>query len=390
MRRVTVDERRARLAERHALTPAAGTGTALEATQRLVALHATDPGTVHLSLAARLSRPHVAAAEQALYGDHSLVRMLGMRRTVFVVPAEIVGVVQAACTADIAARERRKLVGYLEGSGIDGAPAWLREVEQATLAALRERGDALAADLSEDVPELQRQIVVGSGRWSGTTRLSTRVLFLLAADGLIVRGRPRGTWLSSQYRWATARDWLGTDAAEPPRAQAQAELARRWLTAFGPGTVADLAWWTGWTMTQTRRALARLETVDVTLDGGDPGLVLADDVDVVPPASPWAALLPALDPTPMGWKERDWYVGDHRPMLFDRSGNIGPTVWWSGRVVGGWAQRPDGTIAHRLLEDIGADGAAAVDTQVARLQAWFDDARVTPRFRTPLERELSA
>jgi hypothetical protein len=49
--------------------------------------------------------------------------------------------------------------------------------------------------------------------------------------------------------------------------------------------------------------------------------------------------------------------------LFGRTGNIGPTVWWEGRVVGGWAAE--------------------------RLEAWPGQARVTPRFRTPLERELS-
>jgi hypothetical protein len=65
-------------------------------------------------------------------------------------------------------------------------------------------------------------------------------------------------------------------------------------------------------------------------------------------------------------------------------------VWWDGRIVGGWAHRKDGEVAVRLLEDVGADGAAAVEAAAARLQAWLGKVRVTPRFRTPLERELSA
>jgi len=47
-------------------------------------------------------------------------------------------------------------------------------------------------------------------------------------------------------------------------------------------------------------------------------------------------------------------------------------------------------VVFRLLEDIGADGLAAVAAAAASLQAWLGTARVTPRFRTPLERELSA
>ena len=92
----------------------------------------------------------------------------------------------------------------------------------------------------------------------------------------------------------------------------------------------------------------------------------------------------------MGWSGRDWYLGTHRPMLFDRSGNIGPTVWWDGRVVGGWAQRKEGEIAFRLLEDVGADALKAVKGDAERLATWLGKVRVTPRFRTPLERELVA
>jgi hypothetical protein len=92
----------------------------------------------------------------------------------------------------------------------------------------------------------------------------------------------------------------------------------------------------------------------------------------------------------MGFKERDWYLGAHREALFDRTGNIGPTVWWDGRIAGGWAQRADGEIAVRMLEDAGAEADAAIAAEVGRLREALGDLRVTPRFRTPLERELAA
>ena len=92
----------------------------------------------------------------------------------------------------------------------------------------------------------------------------------------------------------------------------------------------------------------------------------------------------------MGWLERRWYLGEHAPTLFDRNGNAGPTVWWDGRVVGGWAQRPGAEVVFRLLEDVGSEGAAVIEAEAARLTAWFEGTRVTPRFRTPLERELAA
>ena len=90
----------------------------------------------------------------------------------------------------------------------------------------------------------------------------------------------------------------------------------------------------------------------------------------------------------MGWKERDWYLGAHGPTLFDRNGNAGPTVWWEGRVVGGWAQRKDGEIAYRLLERVGSDARAAIEREAERLQEWLGDVRCRPGFLPPFQREL--
>lgn len=386
--RIPVTQRRARLARRHRLAGASRAGTPTDAAAGVVALHATDPASVHLAAIARCAQPAIAATEQALYVDRTLVRMLGMRRTVFVVPHELAPVVQSACTRDIADRERRRVVSALADDGIDQADAWLAEVEDATVAALESRGEALATELTGDVPRLGHTMTVVSGRQTYQIRLSTRVLFLLAAAGRIVRGRPRGTWLSSQYRWAPMRGWLGVELDDVPVERASAILAERWLRAFGPATAGDLQWWTGWTTRRTRAALGGLATVDVDLDG-TPGLVLADDTDPVDEPEPWAALLPALDPTAMGWRARDWYLGSHREALFDRTGNIGPTVWWNGRIVGGWGQDRGGAVVHEMLEDVGADAVAAVAAEARRLEACLDGVTVTPRFHTPLERMLT-
>ncbi|MGZ4620092.1 MAG: winged helix DNA-binding domain-containing protein [Frankiaceae bacterium] len=403
MRSFGPGQRRARLAVRHALTPAATARSPIEVARRLVALHSTDAASVYLSVCSRMPGATVAEVENALYEQRTLVRMLGMRRTVFVLPVELAPIVHAACTEAIAARERRKLVQYLEEGGVarDGA-RWLAAVEAETRDALAARGQATAAELASDVAGLREQLNFGAGKkWAGSVGVSTRVLFLLAADGVIVRGRPRGSWLSTQYHWAPMHAWLPGGLPSLPVAQTRAELVRRWLAAYGPGTPADIAWWTGWTAGEVKQALAQVRTCEVNLGAGT-GLLLDDDDDAggdletappetAPPrTAPWAALLPALDPTVMGWAGRDWFLGQHRSALFDRSGNAGPTVWWDGRVVGGWAQRRDGEIAVRLLEDVGADAWAAICGAATRLQGWLGPMRVTPRFRTPLERELSA
>jgi hypothetical protein len=392
MRTIDDAQRRARLAVRHRLDPSQrGEDVALVAGE-ICGLHATDPATVFLAARARLRAPGVTAIERALYEDRSLVRMLGMRRTMFVVPVELARVVQASSTRAIVPVQRKLLIKHLETSGVtaDGE-GWLRATMDETLRALEARGEAKAAELSQDVPALRSKLALARGKpYAGTPAVGPRVLFLLAAEGRIVRGRPLGTWTSTLYRWSPMASWLPAGIDDLDTETAAATLVARWLRAFGPGTYADLKWWTGWPARLLRRALTAVDPVEVALQSGATGLVLpGDDEPVAGAAEPFAALLPALDPAPMGWQARDWYLGAHRERLFDYSGNIGPTIWWDGRIVGGWAQRADGEIALGLLEDAGADAAAAIAAEAQRLRDWIADVRVTPRFRTPLERELT-
>lgn len=385
---INTEQRRARLAARHRLArPADGV---VAAAADMVGLHASDPVTVYLSAWARVPGFVRGDLEAALYDDRVLLRMLGMRRTMFVVPPDLAAVMQAGCTDALLAPQRRRLVKMLGEQGIAPEPeAWLVDVESRVLAALAYRGEATAVELTEDVPELGTKLMFGGGKkWGGTVGVSTRVLFLLATAGAIVRGRPRGTWLSSQYRWTLTAGWLGEALPALDRAEAQADLLSRWLMAFGPGTLTDLKWWTGWTVRDTKAALAATKAIEVELDVGT-GWVLPGDLEPVSAAGDWVALLPGLDPTVMGWKEREWYLGDHQALLFDRNGNAGPTVWCNGRIVGGWTQRRDGDIAVELLEDAGAAATAQIEAEAARLQEWLGDARITPRFRSPLDKRLT-
>ncbi|MCX5047667.1 MULTISPECIES: winged helix DNA-binding domain-containing protein [unclassified Streptomyces] len=389
VRYIGAAERRARLALRQRLAPEARAGSPEEVAGSLVALHGTDPATVYLAVGARLAdaATTVPETERALYTDRSLVRMHGMRHTVFVFPTDLTAVVHASTGLAVAARERTSLLKDMAKAGAPDA-AWLKEVEESALAALTRRGQATAAELAQDEPRLREQFAYAAGKsYEGVHTVSTRLLRVLGVEGRVVRGRPLGSWTSSQFRWAVAPPHPELDVAE-----AQAALLGRWLTACGPATEDDLKWWTGWKVTDVRRALAAIGARSVALDEGT-GYVVDGDVEpVAGPAQPWAALLPGLDPAAMGWRERDWYLAPElRPLLFDRSGNVGPTVWWDGRVVGGWAQRLDGEIVWRVLvpSGVGREAEAAIGAEVQRLQGWLGTTKVTPRFRTPVEKELA-
>ena len=344
---------------------------------------------MYLSAWARLREPSIAAVDEALYARRSLLRLLAMRRTVFVVPAEDASIVQSAAATGVARVERRRTEALVAQIGVADVGAWMRDAEAAAILALEERGEMTAQELARAVPMLSARALLNPGqRYQGEVSMASRLLLNLAVEGRIVRGRPRGTWLSSQYRWTPMARWLGAPLAEMRVAEAQADLVRRWLARFGPGTEADIRWWTGWTLRETRAAIAAAGAVTVLLDDGATAYVLADDMDEAAAPEPWVGLLPTLDPTTMGWYARDWYLGSHRAALFDTAGNAGPTIWVDGRIVGGWAVLASGEVVTRLLEDPGAEATEAIEAERERLTAWLAGTGVVPRFATPLAKEL--
>lgn len=358
-----------------------------EVTAQLLGLHATDPATPYLSLWARIPGFATADLDTELYQKRSVVKHLAMRRTLWVVNTDDLAMIQPAASDRVAANERRRLIADVQKAGVaEDGERWLDRACAAVLRHLGEQGPASGSELRAALPELAGTWDPAPGkRWGGTVSLAPRVLTVLSVRGDIVRGPNGGTWTTSRPRWVTAGDWLAEPGERMSADDARAELTRRWLRAFGPATVEDIKWWCGTTLTAARKALAEIGAVAVDLHGS-PGFVLADDLEPEPETEPWCALLPALDPTTMGWYQRDWYLGDHRGQVFDTNGNAGPTAWWNGRVVGGWSQDTDGRVRLQFLEDPGRDARRALEERAGELTAWLDGVRISPRFPSPLSK----
>ncbi|MET0188967.1 MAG: winged helix DNA-binding domain-containing protein, partial [Pseudonocardia sediminis] len=335
--------RRHRLVTRHRLAAAHRTDDVVRIADDLVALHSTDPVSVHLSAAARMATPSADALDAALYTDRTLLRHHAMRRTLWVFGHEHARLAHHAATVDVAAVQHRNLLAQLAAGGVEDPAGWLERSRAAVHELLVAEGPMPARQVGLALPEIAAtSIPIGPGVYPG----HARTLLVMGFEGEVLRARPTGTWINGQYRWAAARDWVPGGVGEPlDRRTAAAGLARAYLRAFGPATRDDLKWWAGWTVAVTKAALADVGAVEVTLGDGT-GYVLPDDVDDVPDPGPSVALLPGLDPTTMGWKSRGFHldpgmVGE----MFDRNGNGGPAVWVDGRIAGGWVQRRDGEIA---------------------------------------------
>ena len=374
MRHVSDDERRARIGVRHALEPMFHVDSPEAATRAMTVLHATESATVYLSCWARVRSVDAADVDRALYDQRSLVKQLAMRRTLFTFPRDLLPAAWSSASARVANTERARMAKDVVKAGlaVDGND-WLDRARTEVLKLLTDRPEGLSAvEIRQAVPMTDVKVEGSAGEiWS-----APRVLTHLGATADIMRGTNTARFPVSRPLWTLTRHWLDDAPVDLESADGYREIVRRWLYTFGPGTEDDIVWWLGSTKTVVRAALAELDAVAVSLDGGDTGWLLPDDVATVPDPGPWVALLPVLDPTIMGWKNRDFYLGPHRNQLFDTRGNAGTTAWVDGRVVGCWIQDETGVVHVRLLETVSASARRSLDAEAARLTAWLGGVRI--------------
>ena len=390
-RRFTTEQRRARLARRHRLVPSLRTDDVVAVADSVVALHSTDPVTVYLSSAARMAHPSIEAVERALYDDRVLVRHHAMRRTLWLARPEVVRWMHAACTRKVAAVEHRRTVKYLTDNGVDDAEEWIAGARKQVLDLLHTRGPTSTRDIGEALPELRVLLRLAPGKsYAANISAHTRVPLLLGFEGEVVRTRPLGTWVSGAYLWAAMDSWMPGGVGDLAEEEGAVPLADAYLRRFGPVTQRDLQWWAGWTVALTKRALAGCGAEPVELEEG-PGWVAAGDAESADdePLPSWVALLPSLDPTTMGWKDRAWYLDPACADAFDSVGNAGATIWADGRVVGAWAMGEDGSFRAHYFLDVDASTRAAVEEEAEWLRSLLGETRFSVRFPGHMQKALS-
>lgn len=383
--RITDDQRRARLAARQLLDAEHRADTVVDVADAMVALHATTAWTVYLSAWARMHDFDRADMSSALYDSRSLVKQLCMRRTLFVMSRSVLPDAVSATAARVTASERTNMLRDLRRSpDFDDPDGWIDAARDAVREELAGGATHPAAELRQRLPALDGHIHYKPEKsYGGRMAMAPRVLSMMSAAGEIVRGPNDGRWYQSRPQWAGMTAWLGEPLVVSDTHTGHVAMLRRWLATFGPGTETDLVWWLGSTKTAVRKALADIDIEEVDLDHGQVGYVLAGDTADVVAGAPQAALLPELDPTTMGYKERGFYLGRHGPTLFDSTGNGGATAWWGGRIVGGWYQDEAAAVRLHLLEDVPAAGRRALQDRADELTEWVDGTRLRPGYPAP-------
>ncbi len=263
--------------------------------------------------------------------DRSLLRTWVMRTTIHLIPTDDAGWWLPLFEPGIERWSRRRLEQL-------GMPA----AEQDK--ALRIAARALAEEGPLTRTEVRKRIERAGVKLN--TQTGMHVALTAVVCGIACLG-PDGGKATCLVR---REDWLG----EPPpfdRDRALAELARRYIGAFGPATDRDFAYWSGLPLRDVRAGLESISgEIEEVRVGDHAMLVRRGGLPRLPPTGQMR-MLANFDTYLLGWKDREFSVAsEHAAHVKEGGGGwIRPVIVEDGIVVGGWrSRRKDGNLEISL------------------------------------------
>jgi hypothetical protein len=211
----------------------------------------------------------------------------------------------------------------------------------------------IARALADDGPLTRGQLVERTGIEG---QAFIHVAFAAAYRGVMVRGPLAGR----RHAYVRTEDWIGPPPRRVDRDASLAELARRYLAAFGPATESDLAYWSG---LPKRDARAGLQAIAKELTEHDDGLVDLKKRRAAPDRAP-SKLLALWDNYLLGWKDRSFQIDREHTLTIYANGMVGPAASRGGMLVGRWTA-PNGRVVIEPF-DGPATGFAAEARSVER------------------------
>jgi len=252
---------------------------------------------------------------------------------------------------------------------------WLRvagaDADARAMAAAARRLRSLLSDGPLPRAEIVARLGLSSRQWNGLG---------LWID--LVRVPPSGTW--DQRRadlYETAERWLGAPGDVPPDA-ALSHLVRRYLGAFGPAPVRDLATWAGLPLPAVAPVVDRLSLRRFRDEGGQE-LVDLPRAPLPDPDTPAPVrFLPTWDATLLVHARRTQILPErHRAAVFNtKTPHSSPTFLVDGAVAGTW-RYADGRVRLEPFGRLPREARGELAEEAERLAAFHAVAPRTPTGR---------
>jgi hypothetical protein len=310
--------------------------TLVEAIHKRPGCYGPNP-IAFLSLLARRPGLTLGDVDEALINDRSLVRATAFRGSLFLIPSEDYPLYFRAMYDTLSTLGMSRL----RSEGID----------EAELERLADRLRAANFPHQRTEKQVLELLYPGKERRPGA-EVERLVLRKLCDVGVLVRTTSKG-WKGNHFNYALTNHWLDGIALTVEQVdQARLEVVRRYLRAYGPARIEDIAWWTGFSATEVRSMLELLgrEVVRFAVDGLGEGLVtMRETAETTRKGGIGNAdrilFLPLWDAYPIGWRDRTRVVEPRfAPWVYDSQSNATSIIVEEGRAIGLWQFRDGDTI----------------------------------------------
>jgi hypothetical protein len=311
-------------------------------------VQAQEPRAAKLAFRARARGLMADDVDRARTEERSLLRAWAMRKTVHLIPSDDAGWLLPLFSDQIVRWSRKRLADFgLGRSGQDRALAVLH-------AAVDRDGPLTRPELAE---RLER------AGFDTANEFKVHLWLLATLDGDLCLGPDR----DGNTCLVRTADWIG-EPERRPRGDSLAELARRYLAAYGPATERDLVRWAGLPLRDARVGIKAIagELDELRLNGET---LLRLKRSPRAPAGPVVRLLGAFDNYNLGYEDRGFAVADENvKQMVPGGGIVRPTITVDGRFAGTWTSKRGGkrlVVTIEAFAELDRATLAAIEDEVA-------------------------
>lgn len=301
----------------------------LKCVEDIAGLNSITATTPYLSLLNRVRNFKKSILDEEMYEKKRLLRLRLMRGTLFIVTKDFLPTAYSATidnTQEIYDRFRKHL-----------------NISEKELHKLKNKITKILKKGERTAKEIRKEI--------GTDNKNVSpVLRWLMEDTPLIRGRPLGTWKSEQFRYSLPPQTIELNVN---RKKAKILLIEKFLESFGPATLKDLAWWSGFTQKESRNILEEISTIEI----GDGLLLLekeAKDFDDFEVDDESLLLMSSFDQYVITFKYAicpRLVAEKNLGNIYNKYGELHDPIIRNGRIIGRWHVQ-GGKVRHLLYKKI--------------------------------------
>jgi hypothetical protein len=333
---------------------------AAELLRDLCGVQAQEPLAALLAVQVRSRSLLASQVGRLRVQERAIVRTWCMRGTLHLLAIEDLGWLLPLLGPEFVRKSRRRYAQL----GLDEATC--ATAVRAIRIVLGDRGPMTRAELAGHLAELG---IPAEGQ------APYHLLRRAGLEGVICFGPDR----EGEPTYVALADWAPSDGSLAKEA-ALAELARRYLAAYGPARPEDLATWSGLSLRTARAGFESIQAELLELDlSGTPAWLPRTHkpwLDEPPPDGIVVRLLPGYDPYLLGYRGRDLTV----PQQFAKrvhpgGGLLRPTLLVNGRAAGIWRlvkSRGDQVVEVEPFEGLGDEVMHPLENQVRKLGRFLE------------------